>query len=162
MMAEFQTIETQEEFDAAIRSRLERERNKYAEQLADYDATKKHVDEMNKQIADLNDALTLANEKIATFDSQMADKDTTIKNYELRSVKTQIAHEYGLSYEAIEFLKGDDEDAIRKSADSLKTLVGATHSAPIATSEPTITANADEVERSQELRSLLSKLRKEE
>ena len=66
---------------------------------------------------------------------EVAKLNSKIKGYETESVKTRIAHETGLSYEAIEFLKGDDEDSIRKSAESLKGLVGMTNVTPLASTE---------------------------
>lgn len=134
---DFKVIETQEDFDNAIKARLERERNKYAEQLATFDSTKDELTKAMNQIGELTEALKASNEKIASFDSQIAEKETKIKEYELRSVKTQIAHELGLSYDAIEFLKGDDEASIKQSAETLKNLVGIKATAPLASTERT-------------------------
>ena len=134
-MAEFTVIETQEQFDAAIKDRLGREKAKFAEQLAGYDETKVKLSDAEKQIADLTEALTAANEKISGFDEQIAERDSKISDYATRAAKTQIAHEMGLAFDAIEFLKGNTEDEIRASAESLKNLVGAQKVAPLATSD---------------------------
>lgn len=80
-------------------------------------------DAANEKFAELTNALNDANEKLKANEEAMAEKDKSIKAYELRSVKTQIAHEKGLTYDAIEFLQGDDEETIRKSADTLANLV---------------------------------------
>lgn len=134
-MADFTVIETQEQFDAAIKDRLGREKAKFAEQLAGYDETKAKLSDAEKQIADLTEALTAANEKISGFDEQIAERDSKISDYAARAAKTQIAHEMGLAFDAIEFLKGNTEDEIRASAESLKNLVGAQKVAPLATSD---------------------------
>ena len=152
-MAEFTVIETQEQFDAAIKDRLNRERAKFTEQLAGYDETKSQLESTTKQVADLTEALTAANEKIAGFDEQIKAKDSEIANYATRAAKTQIAHEMGLSFDAIEFLKGDNEDEIRKSAESLKNLVGVKQVAPLASSD---NANLDPQEAA--LRGMLQNL----
>ena len=134
-MADFTVIETQEQFDAAIKDRLGREKAKFAEQLDGYDETKAKLSDAEKQIADLTDAMTAANEKISGFESQIKERDDKIADYATRAAKTQIAHEFGLPFDAIEFLKGDNEDEIRKSAESMKSLVGATKVAPLATND---------------------------
>lgn len=138
MADDFKVIETQEEFDNAIKSRLERERSKFAEQLAGIDDLKNQLAESQKQVSDLNTALNAANEKISAYDGQIAERDIKIKAYESFSVKTRIASELGLSHEAIDFLQGENEEEIRKSAETLKNLVGV-KTAPLASGEPTVT-----------------------
>lgn len=136
-MEEFKVIETQEQFDNAIKSRLEREKNKYSEQLKELDDLKTELEKANTKISDLNEKLATAKEKITQNDSEIAERDAKIKSYELHSEKMRIAQDYGFSYEAIDFLQGEDEESIRKSADSLKNLVG-TKVAPLAVNEPKI------------------------
>ena len=133
----FKIIETQEQFDAAISERIKRERDTVAKQYEGYispaDLEKVKADLKaghDKQIADLNKAMTDLKQKYADYDKNMADKDAKIKGYETASVKTRIAHEMGLSYEAVDFLKGEDEASIKKSAESLKAIIGDTHEAP--------------------------------
>lgn len=131
-MGEFKTIESQEQFDAAIGERLKREGDKIRKEFEGF----------------LSPAA--AEEKYKGFLSPEAEKEkykdhlspeeatklrAKIKGYETDSVKTRIAHETGLSYEAVQFLRGEDEDSIRKSAESLKGLVGAHETAPLATLE---------------------------
>ena len=154
-MAEFTVIETQEQFDAAIKDRLNREKAKYAEQLTGYDETRTQLDDAKKQIADLTDALTAANEKNSGFEAQIAERDAKITEYATRAAKTQIAHEMGLTFDAIDFLKGDTEDEIRKSAESLKNLVGVQKVAPLASND---NANLDPKEAA--LRGMLQDLTK--
>ena len=88
-------------------------------------------DELAKQTAGLNEQLAGLNDQIKSLEGERTDlqtklteKDGTIAKYEIDSVKTRIAREAGLSYEAIEFLQGDNEEAIKKSAEALKGLVG--------------------------------------
>ena len=158
MAEDFKIIETQEQFDSAIKGRLEREKSKYAEQIAELESKlQKQTDEAQKQISELTQALNTAKEEKTGFDSLMAEKDAKIKEYELHSVKTQIAHELGLSFEAVDFLKGSDENEIRKSAESLKGLVG-TKTAPLATETPI--SNDPDAARDNALRSVLQNLDK--
>ena len=92
-------------------------------------------EELNKQVAGLTDQIkTLEGEK-TTLQTQLTEKDGKIAQYEIDSVKTRIAREFDLSYEAIGFLQGEDEEAIRKSAESLKSLVGTNRTPPQFNSE---------------------------
>lgn len=139
-MSDFKVIETQEQLDAVLGERLKREREtvkkeyegflspeeaakKYASYLSPEDEQKKYKDYLSPEEA--------------------AKKDAKIKGYETDSVKTRIAHELGLSYDAIGFLRGEDEDAIRKSAESLKALVGTSSIAPLASTEASM-SNAED------------------
>ena len=158
MAEDFKIIETQEQFDSAIKGRLEREKSKYAEQIAELEEKlQKQTDEAQKQISELTQALNTVKEEKTSFDNLMAEKDAKIKEYELHSVKTQIAHELGLSFEAVDFLRGSDESEIRKSAESLKGLVG-TKTAPLATETPISSDPA--AARDNALRSVLQNLDK--
>jgi ferritin-like metal-binding protein YciE len=143
MAEEFKIIETQEQLDAVIKGRLEREREKSSTQLAELQAKlDKQTAETQKQISELTQALNAAKEEKNGFDKLMEEKDATIKKYELHSVKTQIAHELGLSFEAVNFLQGSTEEEIRTSAESLKDLVG-TKTAPLAAEVPVASSEKD-------------------
>lgn len=107
-MPEFKVINTQEEFDAAIKDRLERERQKATAPFADYEQIK-------------ND--------LATLRKQSGEKDTTIAQLQkdLQSAKTdlaktRIALEKGLPQELASRLTGETEDDLRKDADTLAQL----------------------------------------
>lgn len=80
-------------------------------------------DEYDKQMTGLNDQIKALTDERTNLQTQLTEKDGTIAKYERDSVKTKIAREYGLSYEAIGFIQGEDEEAIRKSAETLKGLV---------------------------------------
>jgi len=136
MAEEFKIIETQEQLDSIIKGRLEREREKSNGQIEELNKKlEAQTAEAQKQISELTKALNTAKEERAGFDQTLAERDEKIKQYELHSVKTQIAHELGLTYEAVDFLKGSSEEEIRKSAESLKDLVG-TKTAPLAAEVP--------------------------
>lgn len=145
-MSDFTPINTQEEFDAAISSRLKREREsltksiaqKYADDgyLSPDDAAKLKAG-YDKQIGELNAAMEAATKKSADFERSIAEKDAAIKRYETASVKARVAHETGLPYELAGRLSGETEEEIRKDAEALVKLVGpARRSDPKATNEP--------------------------
>lgn len=134
-MGDFTPINTQEEFDAAISSRLKRERESLTKSI-----TQKFTDDgymspddvaklkagYDKQIGDLNTAVDAATKKSAAFEKSIAEKDAAIKKYETASVKARVAHETGLPYELSGRLSGETEEEIRKDAESLVKLVGQT------------------------------------
>ena len=137
-MSDFKIIETQEQLDAIIGERLKREKATVSKEYEGYISPQDHkaaLEDFEKKIKELNESLTTANGKIANHSKELAERDMKIKGYETDSVKTRIAHETGLSYDAIQFLKGEDEETIRQSAQSLKNLVGVSAVAPLATTE---------------------------
>ena len=146
-MAEFTPINTQEEFDAAISSRLKRERESLTKSLTQKfaedgylspDAVSELKAGYDKQIGELNTAIETANKKAAAYDKDIAEKDAAIKKYETASVKARIAHETGLPYELAGRLSGESEEDIRKDAQLLVKLVGDTNrrSDPLSLGEP--------------------------
>ena len=116
MSTEFKAIETQEDFDAAIKARLDRN-------------TKTVTDEVKKsyegyippdEVKKLNDQITSLTER----DGSIADLTAKNKQYETASVKARIAHEKGLPYELAERLSGETEQDIAADADKLAQFVG--------------------------------------
>lgn len=118
MSEEFTPITTQEELNKLIGNRVKSLKEEHEKETAEY----------QRQIADLTAAADSAAKKYAKYDQEMAEKDAKIKGYETNSVKMRIAHEMGLAYEAASFLQGEDEEAIKKSAESLKKLTSGTNS----------------------------------
>lgn len=125
-MAEFTPINTQEEFDAAISARLKRERERYA----DYDEIKGKVGTLETQVS------TLTGEKEAL--------EQKVAGYEASSVKMRIAQELGIPSAMADRLTGDNEEAIRKDAESMAALFkSAQGAAPLYTTEqPAATDNS--------------------
>ena len=130
-MADFTPINTQEELDKVIASRLQRERDtvskQFQNQLAERD---QKITSYESQVKDLNT-------KIEEFNGQaqkITEMEARIKGYETNSVKMRIAREVGLPYELAERLSGEDEKAIRADAESLKKLVGV-KTAPLKSTE---------------------------
>lgn len=137
-MSEFKVIESQEEFDAAIKDRIERLNKKHEAEIAEMTSYKTKNEELEKQIAELNEKFSGTeakskeyNEQIASFKAKndelsglLAEKDKTIKAYELDKQKLNIAAEFNIPSNAINFLQGDSEDALRESAKQLKSVIG--------------------------------------
>lgn len=132
----FTPINTQEEFNEAIKERLAREAKKFEgykspNELKQIDADwQKKLDEQKKE-------LDTANGTIAERDKTIAERDAKIKGYETDSVKRRIAREVGLPDDAVDYLKGEDAEALKKSAESLKQIIGDKPTAPpLADPEP--------------------------
>lgn len=131
MSEEFKPIETQEELDSIIKERLKRERdttNKRFEGWISPDDHQKAINDANKAFDDYK--------KAHEGDEQtIADLTAKNKEYETASLKSRIAHEVGLSYDWISRIGGDDEESIRKDAESLKKLVGSGATLPTKSTE---------------------------
>lgn len=126
-MSEFTPINTQEEFDAAIGERIKRERRtveeKYKSHLSPEDVAKKYKGYLSPEDVTKKYEGWLSPEAAA-------EKEAKIRAYETDSVKTRVAHEVGLEYDAIKFLQGEDEKTIKKSAETLKNLMRGHEGAP--------------------------------
>lgn len=143
MAEEFKIIETQEQFDSAIKSRLAREADKYEKQISELEGSnKKALAEAQKQIDELTRQISTLKESSANYDEEIKSRDAKLKEYETYSIKTQVAHELDLPYDAIKFLQGSDEGAIRESAEALKNMVGA-KTMPLAKTETPVTNTTD-------------------
>lgn len=135
-MSEFTAINTQEEFDAAIKSRLERERNTIAKQYeeklsdyenlktkcADYDDLKSNLEKLTGEKASLETAAKENADKMQSLNEQLTEANAKVKTFELDQIKTSAAIEAGIPVEFRNRLAGDSEEAIRKDAESLAAL----------------------------------------
>ena len=136
-MADERTF-TQEEVNKLVgQARLEGKdagRKEYEGWISPDELTKQK-EELAKQVEGLNEQIKTLTDEQTSLKTQLTEKDDAIAKYEIDSVKTRIAREFDLSYEAIGFLQGEDEEAIRKSAESLKNLVGTNRTPPQFNSE---------------------------
>ena len=127
-MSEFKPITTQEEFDAAIKGRLSREKEKYG----DYDQLKSRVEELEKENGGLKSTIEATNQSKADADKQIEVLQNQIAGYETASLRTRIALQHGLPYDLADRLQGTD-------AERLASFVKPTeHVAPMRNLEPTL------------------------
>lgn len=128
-MSEFKEIKTQEEFDAAISSRLQREEKKYQDK----------IDELNGKIKTLEEQNQGLEEKVKNQpdnESEINELKSKVKAHETNSVKMRIANELGIPFDMADRLKGDDEDAIRKDAEIIsKFMTKDTYVPPLGNTE---------------------------
>lgn len=134
-MSEFKPITTQEEFDAAIKERLSRERAKYS----DYDQLKNRVEELEKENVGLKSTIEANNQSKADADKQLEDMQKQIAGYETASLRTRIALQHGLPYDLADRLRGIDEESFKADAERLAGFMKSKESIPpLKTNEPNL------------------------
>lgn len=116
-MAEFTPIETQEDLDRVISDRLKRAQEKYKDYLSPDQVAEKYKEYLSPEQVE---------EKYKGYLSpeDAAKKDAQIKKYETDSAKTRIARAAGLPEELADRLSGEDEDSLKKDAESLAKIFG--------------------------------------
>lgn len=138
-MSEFKIIETQEQFDAAIGERLKRERDASAKKYEEWtspEALQQLKDSYEQKIKALEDAAAETQQIIADKDAQIADS----AKYRTDLEKTRIALAAGLKMEYADRLRGDTAEEWKADAEFLAKDFAAAHvTAPLGSSEPTIT-----------------------
>ena len=134
-MSEFKPITTQEEFDAAIKGRLSREKEKYG----DYDQLKSRVAELKTENVGLKSTIEATNQSKADADKQLEDLQNKIAGYEMASLRTRVALQHGLPYDLADRLQGTDEESFKADAERLVGYIKKSQPvAPIRDSEPVL------------------------
>lgn len=134
-MSEFKPITTQEEFDAAIKGRLSREKEKYG----DYDQLKSRVAELEEENVGLKSTIEATNQSKADADKQLEDLQNQIAGYETANLRTRVALQYGLPYDLADRLQGNDEESFKADAERLAGYMKPKESIPpLKTNEPNL------------------------
>lgn len=139
-MADFKVIETQEQLDALIGDRIARAEKKAqenaAKEYADYASLKEKVTAYETQLADYGKKLADAQEAAKGHNTEVANLQAKIKEYETASVKARIANEVGLPYELAGRLAGDSEEAIRQDAETMAKFISKPAAPMRSTAQP--------------------------
>lgn len=152
-MSEFKPITTQEEFDAAIKERLSREKAKYS----DYDQLKSLVEDLKKENVDLKSTIEADRQSKVDADKQLEEMQSQIAGYETASLRTRVALQYGLPYDLADRLQGTDEDSFKADAERLAGFMKSKESIPpLKTNEPSLGDDKDAA-----LKGMLHKMRGE-
>ena len=139
-MSEFKPITTQEEFDAAIKGRLSREKEKYG----DYDQLKSRVAELEEENVGLKSTIEATNQSKADADKQLEDLQNQIAGYETANLRTRVALQHGLPYDLADRLQGTDEESFKADAERLVGYIKKSQPvAPIRDSEPVLEKTED-------------------
>lgn len=140
---EFEPITTQEQLDGIIDERIKQEREKfkgyddYKRKAEDYDKLETTSKGYEQTIARLNRAID-GDEKNAGYKKQIEDLQKKVKGSETDLVKLRIANEKGIPFELARRLNGDDEEAIRKDAESVAKYLTGNNAPPLALTETEI------------------------
>lgn len=121
-MAEFKPIETQEELDALLAPRLQREREKAVKPFEDYE--------------NIKNQLAAATKTLGEKDGTIADLQNQLRGARTDLAKTRTALAKGLPLSVVESLRGETEEELGKSADALNVLAGMKKSEPEPASNP--------------------------
>ena len=105
----FTPINTQEEFDDAIKDRIAREKKKYEGYMS--------PDEIEALKGQLSNSEEL--EKLKNRNTELEDK---LKGFERNSLLSKVAEENGLPKNAAQFLKGETKEELAESAKALADL----------------------------------------
>ena len=152
-MSEFKTITTKEEFDAAIKVRLSREKEKYG----DYDQIKSRVAELEEENVGLKSTIEATNQSKADTDKQLEELQSKIAGYETASLRTRVALQHGLPYDLADRLQGTDEESFKADAERLAGFMKSKESIPpLKTNEPSLGDDKDAA-----LKGMLHKMRGE-
>lgn len=128
----FKAIETQKQFEEAIKTRLEREREKvkkeaeesYKNKYGDYDKLKSKLTEKETEITKLGNQLSEAKNAKTESESTIKELKDKVAKYETNSAKMRIAEEYGLDPKLADRLTGSTEEEMKEDAKRLKDVVG--------------------------------------
>ena len=160
-MSEFKVIETQEDFDKAIKSRLAQKDRELAEQYKDYLAPEK-VEELK---ADLKKQLEEANALVEKAKKDMAEKDKAVSELEIRAtnaettlLKQKVAHANKLPLELAGRLIGSNEEELTKDAEALAGLLKPSNTPPLRTSEQGVNIGGTNTNNNAQFLGLLSQL----
>lgn len=123
MSESFKIIETQEQFDAMVKDRLERARESVRKEYQDYESLKEKVNGFQKEKESYET-------KIASLTKSNEEITGKYKALETDSLKVKIALENGIPFEMANRLSGTDVDSITKDAKLLSGFVSKTHQQP--------------------------------
>lgn len=120
-MAEFKAIETQEELDAIIQRRIERERQKFA----DYDELKAYRDaHAGKDITSLESQIEQLTKQVDALTKERDAKAAAASEAATKLTRIEVAQEAGLRPELADRIRGDSREEMAKDAQALAALQG--------------------------------------
>ena len=132
-MTEFKVIETQEQLNAIIKARLDREKEKYA----DYDQLAEKIKNLETENSNLKQTITEKETSANTTASRISELEKDVTTWKQKSLKQRIAMKNGLPFDLADRLQGDSEESLNEDAEHLASLVKVkTYTQPLAEKEP--------------------------
>ena len=139
-MGDFKVIETQEEFDKAIQSRLKQKDREVADKYKDYlspdDVTALKAD-FDKQLQDANKLVKETQDKLSTFDETVSNLTKRAEAAEKQVLKNRVAYENKLPIELSERLIGNTEEELKADAEKLSGIIKPNNAPPLYTGTQT-------------------------
>lgn len=132
-MTEFKAIETQEQLNAIIKARLDREKEKYA----DYDQLSEKIKKLETENSNLKQTISDKETSEGTTASKISELEKDVTTWKQKSLKQQIAVKNGLPFDLADRLQGDSEESLNEDAERLASLVNVKkYTQPLADKEP--------------------------
>ena len=100
-MTEFKVIETQEQLNAIIKARLDREKEKYA----DYDQLAEKIKELETEKIKLEETIKTQKETDKGYVSKIAELEQTISGWESKALKQKVAIKHNLPFDLADRLR---------------------------------------------------------
>lgn len=139
-MTEFKVIETQEQLNAIIKARLDREKEKYA----DYDQLAEKIKKLETENTSLKQTITDKETSESTSLTRISELEKDVTTWKQKSLKQQIAMKNGLPFDLADRLQGDSEESLNEDAERLASLVNVkTYTQPLADTEPNVNNGID-------------------
>lgn len=123
-MADFIKIETQEEFDARIKDRLERERSKFQAEIDKANGLQSRIEELTREKTTWGQEKNGLDAKIQELTGKLSEANGRIKAAELDAKRLDIALAAGLPLELRGRLQGSNEEELKKDAEALVEIFG--------------------------------------
>lgn len=133
-MSDFKPIETQEDFDKAIKSRLAQKDREAEEKYKDYlspDKVAAMKADFEKQLSEANDKVKAAQDSVKPLEDSVSQLTKRAETAENSLLKNKIAYEHKLPLELANRLIGSTEEELTKDAESLSGLIKPTSAPPL-------------------------------
>ena len=146
-MSEFTVIETQEQFDAMVKERVDRARRtaikETEEKYQDYASIKEQLEKKDTEVSTLRKTVADLESKGKDSGKELADMTAKLTATQNSLMKIKVATAVGLPSDLADRLTGENEEEMTEDAKKIKALMGNTHKAPpLATKETGGTGNS--------------------
>lgn len=128
-MADFKVIETQEDFDKAIKDRLDRKEKEVAEKYKEFMPPEKvsaMKAEYEKRLGEAQKTVQDATAKLSDHDKIVSELTQRATDAEGKLMKNRIAHEKGIPLELASRLIGNTEEELTKDAEAMSAFFAPT------------------------------------
>lgn len=143
-MSEFTPIETQEDFDKAIKSRLAQKDRELADKYKDYLSPEKAEAmkaDFEKKLEEANKTVKEAQEKLSSHDQTVSELTQRAEMAEATLLKNTVAYEHKIPLELAGRLIGSTKEELDKDAETISGLLKPQSTPPLHTGTQTTNTN---------------------